>query len=469
MKKMNRTKFILSLLVLLQVYAAAGQGTQFTRGLPDDPAFFPIAVWLQDPADAAAYRAGGINLYIGLWQGPTAQQIETLRSAGMPVMCSQNATGLNHLEDSVIVGWTQQDEPDNAQSDGHGGYDPCIDPEIIKGIYDDLKEKDPSRPVYLNLGRGVADINWVGRGECTGKTWMYPHYIEGCDIVSYDIYPVTSRDAHVKNNLWYVAEGIDNLREWSNDEKPVWCWIETTHISSENKPTPGQVKSEVWMALIHGAKGFGYFCHEWVPAFNSNALLDDPVMFPAVTEINQQIHSLAPVLNAPETKDLVSVISTNENVPVDILVKQLQDTLYVFAVAMRDGTTNAVFTIEGLQDGKVSVIGEDREISISNGMFEDSFNGYEVHLYRSQYINSGAGQAREQQITVYPNPGSGYLSVTGENRISKYALINMAGEVTWLPGYNSERIDLYGYESGVYMLGTWIDEVPSFHKIIIEN
>jgi len=364
-------------------FEAKGQDkNSWINGLTDDPNSFPIAVWLQDPSDAAAYKKGGINLYIGLWHGPTEDQLAILRTAGMPVMCRQNSVGLDHINDSIIVGWTQQDEPDNAQSDGSGGYDPCLDPAIIVNNYRIIQDKDPSRPVYLNLGQGVSYVDWVGRGTCRADTLSYPEYIESCDIISYDIYPVTSKYDLIRNNLWYVPQGINNLRRWSGENKPVWCWIETTHINSQNKPTPSQVKAEVWMALIHGAKGFGYFCHEWVPETNPNALLDDPVMFPAISEINARIHQLAPVLNSPDIQSVVSVESSNVSVPVDIMVKHYENALYVFSVSMREGLTTAAFTINGIKEGQLSVIGEDRELIISDGLFEDQYEDYEVHLYK---------------------------------------------------------------------------------------
>ncbi len=466
---MKSSGIILSIIFICQVYLLHGQIDPFENGLPRDPDFFPVAVWLQDPADAAAYKAGGINLYIGLWQGPTEVQLSALTAADMLVICSQNSTGLNSPNNSIIVGWTQQDEPDNAQSDGSGGYDPCIDPEIIEGIYDDIKENDATRPVYLNLGQGVSNINYVGRGECTGETWMYPLYIEGCDIVSFDIYPVTSKYDHVRDNLWFVADGIDNLREWSEDSKPAWCWIETTHINSDNIPTPLQVKAEVWMALIHGAKGFGYFCHEWVPEFNANALLDDPVMFPAVTKINAQIHQLAPALNSPDKPDLVSVTSDNPDVPLDMLVKHLDDTLYVFAVSMRDGSCKGTFTIEGVPDGMVTVIGEDRGLGLSDGAFEDTFEGYDVHLYKMGFLNTVVDHILNQRVRVFPNPGSGYLTICSKNPVQKCALINMTGNVTWLQGFDANNIDISNYKPGIYMLNMWVNEVPSLQKIIIEN
>ncbi|MCK4855319.1 MAG: hypothetical protein KAT31_13670, partial [Bacteroidales bacterium] len=110
--------------------------------------------------------------------------------------------------------------------------------------------------------------------------------------------------------------------------------------------------------------------------------LDDPVMFPAVSEINVVINQLAPVLNSPNILGVVSVESGNVEVPVDIMVKHFEDTLYVFAVSMREGTATVTFTINGIQDGETTVIGEDRELIISNGIFEDQYKDYEVHLYK---------------------------------------------------------------------------------------
>ena len=60
---------------------------KWQRGPMKDPGFFPIAVWLQDPANAKRFEALGFNLYVGLWKGPTTRQLAALKSAGMPVIC----------------------------------------------------------------------------------------------------------------------------------------------------------------------------------------------------------------------------------------------------------------------------------------------------------------------------------------------------------------------------------------------
>jgi len=135
----------------------------------------------------------------------------------MPVLCDQNEFALANLTayKDIIAGWLHGDEPDNAQSDGNGGYGPCISPDTIKKEYADWKSKCPDRPILLNLGQGVSYIDYTGRGSaCHARTDMYPKYLQGCDIASFDIYPVNSSYATIKGNLWYVAKGIDSLRLW---------------------------------------------------------------------------------------------------------------------------------------------------------------------------------------------------------------------------------------------------------------
>ena len=287
------------------------------NGPSSDPNFFPIAVWLQAPKNAARYKAAGINLYVGLWRGPTPDQLSELEKAGMRVICGQNRSGLENKDNPVIVGWMHGDEPDNAQSLGQGkGYGPPILPETIVRNYEKLRQADPSRPVLLNLGQGVAYDNYIGRGVRRNHPEDYPEYLKGCDIPSFDIYPVVHDKPEVAGKLEFVPKGVERLVRWTGGAKPVWNCIECTRISNlETKATPAQVRSEVWMALIHGSRGLIYFVHQFKPTFNEAALLDDPEMLAGVTAINRQIHELAPVLNSPTLTNGVAVKSSAAAVP----------------------------------------------------------------------------------------------------------------------------------------------------------
>ncbi len=345
-----------------------------------DAGEFPIAVWLQDPRNAAAYQAAGINTYVGLWRGPTAEQLDALKAAGMKLVCHQNATALARKDDPTILAWMHGDEPDNAQSKPGGGYGPPILPSKIVEDYGKLRAADPSRPVLLNLGQGVAWDGWIGRGVRTNKPEDYPEYLKGCDIASFDIYPAVHDKPEVAGKLWFVAQGVDRLRRWTEGKKRIWACIEASRIDNEKtKPTGAQIRAEAWMAIIHGSTGLIYFVHQFKPRFDEASLLRDAELLKAVTEINRQIRELAPVLNSPAAADAAKVSTSSADAPVALMAKRHGGATYLFAVAMRPVATTARFTIAGT---RAEVLGEGRMIPLKDGGFEDAFAPYEVRLYR---------------------------------------------------------------------------------------
>jgi hypothetical protein len=176
---------------------------------------------------------------------------------------------------------------------------------------------------------------------------------------------------------------VDRLGKWGAGQKVVWNCIECTRIQSKSKATPSQVRSEVWMSLIHGSMGLIYFVHEWEPKFDEAALLHDPEMLREVRAINRQITELAPVLNSPTVRDKVQVSSSDHQVPVAVMLKQHEGASYLFAVAMRNGDTTATFKLKGLAGDKtVEVLGEERSLGARNSDFSDSFKSWAVHCYR---------------------------------------------------------------------------------------
>lgn len=359
--------------------------SKWKNGPPKTEDFFPIAVWLQSPSKAGRYKQAGFNTYVGLWKGPTEGQLAELKRHGMKVICRQNKVGLEHVDDPIIIGWMHGDEPDNAQSLGKGkGYGPPILPEKIVEDYQKIRKADTTRPVILNLGQAVAWDGWHGRGVRTNHPEDYPQYVKGCDIASFDIYPACHSKPQVAGKLWYVARGVERLVGWTEGKRIVWNCIECTRISNPtNKATPHQVRGEVWMSIIHGSMGLIYFVHEWQPRFNESALLSDTEMLSEVTRINRQITNLAPVLNSQTINNAATVLTGNKDVPVAIMVKKYKGSTYLFAVGMRDGKTDATFTIKSLKgERSVEVLDEGRKIELKDGVFNDSFDAWDVHLYR---------------------------------------------------------------------------------------
>ena len=357
---------------------------RWSRGLPTNDTFFPIAVWLQNPSNAERFKAAGINVYVGLHRGPTSNHLALLEKAGMRVICSQNR-GLEFKDHPMIAGWMHGDEPDNAQSLGDGkGYGPPILPQKIIEDYQRLRAADPSRPIFLNLGQGVAWDNWIGRGVRRNHPEDYPEYLKGCDIASFDIYPVVHDHRDVQGKLEFVAHGVDRLRKWAGPERVVWNCIECTHIENpDRKATPSQVRSEVWMSLIRGSRGLIYFVHQFKPVFREAALLDDPEMLKAVTHLNRQIHQLAPVLNSPSITNGLSFKNPAAESSIAWMIKRHEKKVYLFTANLNPKSAEASFVLSGFPgQSKVEVLEEGRGLEMKNGSFTDQFEPYGVHLYQ---------------------------------------------------------------------------------------
>lgn len=372
------------LLSAVSLAAAPSPYAAWPNGPSTNADFFPIAVWLQNPSRAKEYAAAGINTYVALWKGPTEEQLAALKAAGMKLICDQNDVALRHLDDPTIIGWMHGDEPDNAQEKPGGGYGPPVEPAHIISDYQRIKQADPSRPIMLNLGQGVAWDNWHGRGVRSRHPEDYVEYVKGSDIVSFDIYPAVHDHPEVAGKLWFVAQGVERLRGWAGT-RPVWNCIECTRIGNPTtKATPAQVRAEVWMSLVHGSRGLIYFVHEWKPRFVEAGLLADKDMLAAVTTLNHQVQRLAPVLNEPPDPALADVTGLAPEARVAVSCHVHAGALYVFAVALRDKPTSAIIRLKStmVHGTRVEVLDEGRSLDVKDGGWTDTFDGWGVHLYR---------------------------------------------------------------------------------------
>jgi hypothetical protein len=98
----------------------------------------------------------------------------------------------------------------------------------------------------------------------------------------------------------------------------------------------------------------------------------------AVTRTNARIHRLAPVLNAPFADGLVRTTA-----PIDTMAKYSGGRFYIFAGSRAVGSRRARFRVRCTGDATVTVLDENRTLSLRGGSFTDSFaDGNAVRIYR---------------------------------------------------------------------------------------
>ena len=360
------------------------------KNYPQDQNFLPILVFAQSIEDAPKYKAAGFNTYLHLWEGPKPGEIAAMKAAGMYLIIDMNEEARKHLDDKTIIGWRIPGEPENFEKRkdvtigsktwklGERARIPSKD---LCEMYETMKKLDPTRPIFANFSCGVANDQYPGRGG-GWKNSMYPEYMKAGDIVSFDVYPVSDNG---EKYLWYQAKGLDRLKEWTAGEKPRFNTFGPSFIGSKKKkPSPENIKTEIWISIIHGTKGLYYFAHNITP-FAANALLRDPAMLAMVTKINKQVTALAPVINSPGD-EVEKAVSSNESVPVDYLVKKYNGDTYVFAGAMKMGdSTTATFKLKDVSKaGRVEVLEENRTLDMdATGIFKDEFKTWETHIYKA--------------------------------------------------------------------------------------
>jgi hypothetical protein len=457
---------------------------QFSSGPSASQDYFMRAVWLQSPRNAGSFQSVGVNQFVGLWDGTVEVSpkegpiLPLLRQYKMHVLGDQEtglagADGARHLNDPIIDGWIQVDEPDNAQSLPGGGYGDCILPSAIISKYKSLKAADPKRPVYLGVGQGTgynSGTCYQGRGEtcCSAARGLgdYPLYAQGGDILASDVYP--ENDAHP---LWWVGRTTDRLRYWSNYKKPVLQDIELVNFNNSASVTltPAEIEAEAWMTIIHGARGLLYFVHQFAPAQEEDSIFhpEHADVKAAVAATNIRVAALARVLNTPSVGNGVTVISSSPHAAINVLLKRYGGCRFLLAIndglpqnqtpsanpieetslfckgsslctdsvaaaggalsMSPAGATTATFILRGFPTHATSiVIGEKRQIPVNNGAFSDDFaTSYTWHLY---------------QILFDPNSKAALIGdVNGDGKVdsSDVLIVKAAmGTVAGQPGYD---------------------------------
>jgi hypothetical protein len=174
--------------------------------------------------------------------------------------------------------------------------------------------------------------------------------------------------------------------------QPVWNFVEIGHPSSEESGytiTGPQIRASVWSSIINGARGIIYFAANFggpCPAFYIIRDACGDSIRGHLTAVNEQIHRLAPVLNAPFV-DGYAYARTDG--PIDLAVKRYNATNYIIAGSTTSEPSDVTIELSCGDAQSAEVVDENRKIDIRDNAFRDSFpDGNAVHIYR---IDKSAG------------------------------------------------------------------------------
>jgi hypothetical protein len=203
---------------------------------------------------------------------------------------------------------------------------------------------------------------------------------------------------------------ISDQRAFTGDAAPIFGIVEdggpyTTDTSASDYITPPELNWAIWSELIHGARGVVYFNHTFAgPAVSDDNLAEAyyqtvrPAqtisMYNQVKTTDALVKQMAPVLNSPTAFNYISVNRpgyqdgkvTSLFSGIEVMAKDNNGQFYIFTDT-RDSMTQsnipATFTLADKNATSVAVIGENRTIAVTNGVFTDTFaTAPTVHIYR---------------------------------------------------------------------------------------
>jgi len=290
----------------------------------------------------------------------------------------------------ALLMWAWLDEPELDNNDT------CVPAAEVRKWTDMCHRLDAQHLVYVNTGGGGfarPQDNWLHK-HVKRYTYLYNEIgaqprVTLADVLGEDIYPkfgpalekaLAARQADQAAgkpvtelpSAENMVTALDTVRQYNRDLAPVFANVRTAGFQDGTPPpTPAQLRFLFWANVVHGAKGIAWFHYFGeTPAENKKEM----------ARCLEQVTGLAPVICGPDYAGTVIKKEAGGG-RVDLLAKQGQDALYLFAANIKESPEKVTFTPD-FAPAKIEVLHESREVKADGRTFTDSFEPLAVHVYR---------------------------------------------------------------------------------------
>ena len=250
-----------------------------------------------------------------------------------------------------------------------------------------VKELDPGHLLWIN--------------HAPRNTWKtLAKFSQNTDVVACDVYPVISEDIDADKTYAIMPNGeqtdladqtiscvgkyIDKLKKAAGGKQAVWlvaqgfAWDNEQNPDNPRYPTYEEMRFMAYNAIIHGVNGILYWGTYSMPQPSEH--------WSNLKKVVRELADLSPVLASPAIPSNVLMdyeeMGFSIDSGVEVMVKDCKGTVYVFAANTTVGPAKATFSNLPSSADSVEVLFEERSLTVSNDSFQDSFDPYEVHVYK---------------------------------------------------------------------------------------
>ncbi|NQU11393.1 hypothetical protein HQ590_11415 [bacterium] len=268
----------------IEVAGSDAQGRITVNGKP----FFPILMYdvPTDPASLAMFKAHGFNM------------VTITKPADADGLLTAGVYGAAHAGYKV----TNQD----GILFGIGTDSPALywkDDLAAKAAADlaKVRAEFPKRPVMHAIGYWENEPAGVVSNQVPPKE-RYEELVKVLDVSAPYLYPIPYQPVAT------VGEAVARARAATGGKKPLLPILQLfTWEAKDRYPTPAELKCMVYLALINGARGIGYYSYNYVAGKkDTNVAKEQPALWAAVKQINREVQAvgafLVEALPAPAIK-----------------------------------------------------------------------------------------------------------------------------------------------------------------------
>lgn len=224
----------------------------------------------------------------------------------------------------------------------------------------------------------------------------YADYVNATDTFMPEIYPVRgakgdkSDQTCVAQTIQDMQNSADDMRKYGNGMRHA-CWPIIQYFLGwsgwKHFPSREQLFAMSFAAIIQGAHGITWYTYG---GFKDNeGVTSQPERWQNICDLAGRLSELSPILVERTPKQLPPAVVLSgpaldplgKNPSVTHLLKRHADSWYLFAVNAATETVRTRFAIP--EDVKnVETLYEQRQLTVSAGMLEDTFEPFAVHIYR---------------------------------------------------------------------------------------
>ncbi len=326
------------------------------------------------------FHVGGANWFTAAEVKAKLDRIEALggkasidmkRNSGLPELSIPDYRKfVNAVKTHPAVwGWYIADEPDLCP-ERRLSVEQCYHRLAVNpGWYRLTKSLDPNRYVWLVLANQISP----GWNDCA-------------DIIGLDSYPVHSGYTGFETKaLRHQPDLMKSGLDWAErfDKKPFVAVVQGFGGHRPwTDPNLVQMKYQVFSALVQGVKVILWFHDDW-----GNDRVKD-----VTAQVQRMIRDIRPQMDMGIRNDPLVGVSQNLINRDKLLFRygMVGNVGAILAVnvgnrdkAKGETLSKVQFTLPGgVRPSQIEVLGENRTLSVLNGVFTDSFEPFETHVYR---------------------------------------------------------------------------------------